>query len=575
MSSKNNILIGQMLIEAGAITPEQLETGLKEQQKTKEFICSILIRLGIGNEEKIFSVLSKQLNIPYIKIKDTQVHPDIITKIPAKFAFHYKLMPLNIENNLLTCAVVDPLNIQILDDIKLLLGFDIKAVLAGEKDIMENIHKYYGVGAETLERMVSEKRDDDESPFFEKAQDLEALTEEASVIKFVNQILIKAVEERATDIHVEPFEDELKVRFRIDGVLYFTAIPPSIKYFHMAIISRLKIMAQLNIAERRLPQDGRIKIKIGDYELDLRVSIVPTVFGESIQIRILSQQAALDLEKLGLLQEDLKIIESVIRLAHGIIFVTGPTGSGKTTTLYASLKKINSEQIKIITIEDPVEYQLSGITQIQVLPKIGLTFAQGLRSILRHDPDVMMVGEVRDYETAEIAIRSALTGHLVFSTLHTNDAAGAVTRLLDMGVEPFLVSSSIECLIAQRLVRLICNNCKTKVKPNKEALADLGIVCDINKVEVYQGRGCEICKSTGYKGRTAIYEILRLNEDIRQMVLTKSSSQDIKKKAIQHGMKTLLLDGWQKVLMGITTINEVVRVTQRDDLDLEEAVGTK
>ena len=573
MPSRNNILVGQMLVDAGVITSEQLEAGLREQKKSKEFICSILIKLGFATEEKILSVLSKQLDLPYIKIKEMQISPDVVTRIPAKFAFHYKMMPINIENNVLTCAVTDPLNIQILDDIKLLLGFELKAVLAGEKDILESINKYYGVGAETLEKMVSEKEEEEEEEgmvSLEKTEDLQAQTEDASVIKFVNQILLKAVQERATDIHIEPFEDELKVRFRIDGVLYPTTIPATIKYFHSAMISRIKIMAQLDIAERRLPQDGRIKVKVSDYELDLRVSVMPTIFGESVQIRILSQQALLELEKLGLSSEELKIIDSVIRLPHGIIFVTGPTGSGKTTTLYASLKRINSDQTKIITIEDPVEYQLPGITQIQVLPKIGLTFAQGLRSVLRHDPDVLMVGEVRDYETAEIAIRSALTGHLVFSTLHTNDAAGAVTRLLDMGVEPFLVSSSLECLVAQRLVRVICNKCKIKIKPNKKMLEDLGLKDDIDKIEIFEGKGCQACKFTGYKGRTAIYEVLRLDEEIRQMILTKASSQDIKRKAIKQGMKTLFLDGWQRVLKGETTISEVVRVTQKEALPEEK-----
>jgi type II secretory ATPase GspE/PulE/Tfp pilus assembly ATPase PilB-like protein len=460
--------------------------------------------------------------------------------------------------------------VQVLDDIKLLLGFEVKAMLAGEKDILDNIHKYYGLGAETLERMVSQKKDAPQAvALSEKTQDLEELTEEASVIKFVNQILLKAVQERATDIHIEPFEDELKVRLRIDGILYPASIPATTKFFHLAIISRIKIMSQLNIAERRLPQDGRTKIKMGNQELDLRVSIIPTVFGESVQIRILSQQDLLELEKLGLSSQDLKIIESVIRAPHGIIFVTGPTGSGKTTTLYAALKKIKSEQIKIVTIEDPVEYQFSGVTQMQVLPQIGLTFAQGLRSVLRHDPDVLMVGEVRDYETAEIAIRSALTGHLVFSTLHTNDAAGAITRLLDMGVEPFLISSSIECLVAQRLVRLICEDCKTKVKPSRKVLGDLGLLSGEDKLEVFEGKGCESCKFTGYKGRTAIYEILRLSEDIRQMILAKTSSQEIKKKAVQQGMRTLLLDGWQKVLKGLTTINEVIRVTRIETISEE------
>ena len=351
MPLKDDVLIGQMLIDEGVITPEQLELGLKEQKKTKEFICSILSRLGFSTEEAIFSVLSKQLDIPYSRIKDFQIQPEVISKIPAKFAFHYKLMPLKIEEDVLTCAVTDPLDVQVLDDIKLLLGYQVKAILAGEKDILENIHRYYGVGAETLEKMVSEKKDTyEEISFLEKAQDLEALTEEASVIKFVNQLLLKALEDRATDIHIEPFEDELRVRFRIDGILYPIAIPATIKYFHLAIISRIKIMAKLNIAERRLPQDGRMKIRIGDQELDLRASIIPTVFGESVQIRILSQRALLELEKLGLLPQDLEIIESVIRQPHGIIFVTGPTGSGKTTTLYASLKKINSENTNIITI---------------------------------------------------------------------------------------------------------------------------------------------------------------------------------------------------------------------------------
>lgn len=568
MPLRSNILIGQMLIEEGVITSDQLDAGLKEQKKTHEFICTTLARLGFASEEKIFSVLSTQLNIPYVRIKEIDISADVITKIPAKCVFHYKFMPIKIEKNELTCAVIDPLNIQILDDIKLLLGFEVEAVLSTEKDILEAIHKYYGVGAETLEKMVSEREQGEEkrSPLLEKAEDLEALSEDASVIKFVNQILLKAVQERATDIHIEPFADELKVRFRIDGVLYPTTIPVTIKYFHSAIISRIKIMSSLNIAERRLPQDGRMKIKVQDYELDLRVSIIPTVFGESAQIRILSKQSLLELEKLGLSKDDLEIIDSVIRLPHGIIFVTGPTGSGKTTTLYASLNKINSEQIKIITIEDPVEYQLSGITQIQVLSKIGLTFAQGLRSVLRHDPDVLMVGEVRDYETAEIAIRSALTGHLVFSTLHTNDAAGAITRLLDMGVEAFLVSSSLECLIAQRLVRLICNNCKTKIEPNKKILKDLGLGSDINKIELFEGKGCQECKFTGFKGRTGIYEILKLSEETRQMILSKHSSQDIKRKAISQGMRTLLLDGWQKALKGITTITEVIRVTQKEIL---------
>lgn len=562
-----------MLIDEGVITSDQLERAIKEQKRNKEFICSTLIRLGFASEERILGVLALQLDCRYVKVKNISIAPDVIEKIPAKYASHYKMMPIKLEGNLLTCAVSDPLNVQVLDDIKLLLGFEVVAVLSGEKDILDSIHKYYGVGAETLEKMISEKQYEAlETTKGEKIEDLESLTEEASVIKFLNQILLKAVQERATDIHIEPFEDELKVRFRIDGILYPTTIPTTIKYFHSVIISRIKIMSSLNIAERRLPQDGRMKVKVGDYDLDMRISIIPSVFGESAQIRILSQQSLLDLEKLGLLQSDLEILDSVIRLPHGIVFVTGPTGSGKTTTLYASLKKINSTEIKIITIEDPVEYQLSGITQIQTVPKIGFTFAQGLRSVLRHDPDVLMVGEVRDYETAEIAIRSALTGHLVFSTLHTNDAAGAVTRLLDMGLESFLVSSSVECFIAQRLVRLICKKCRTSVKPDVKILKELGLERAREHITLYEGKGCEACKFTGFKGRTGIYEILRVNEAIRQMIIARASSQEIKRKAIQQGMKTLLDDGWQKALKGLTTLSEVVRVTQKEALseDIKE-----
>jgi len=564
MLSKNNMLIGEILIKEGVITTTQLSIGLSKQKENKLLICSVLIGLGFTSEERVFPLLSKQLNIPYAKIKDINISREAIEKVAAKLALHYKIIPVKLENGVLTCAMADPLNIQLLDELKLLLNIDTKAVLAAEKDILENIQKYYGVGAEILENMINNGKEKDALvSLSEKAEDLEVSAEDASVIKFVNQILLKALEDRATDIHIEPFEGKLGVRLRIDGILYPMQIPATTKYFYAAIISRIKIMARLNIAQRRMPQDGRIKIKIADAELDLRVSIIPTIYGESAQIRILSKQSLLELEKLGLLEEDLEVIESVIRLSHGIIFVTGPTGSGKTTSLYAALKRINSESIKIVTIEDPVEYHLDGINQIQVLPKIGLTFAQGLRSVLRHDPDVLMVGEVRDYETAEIAIRCALTGHLVFSTLHTNDAAGAITRLLDMGVEPFLISSSLECIVAQRLVRLICDNCRTKVKPQRNILEGLGLKEYGGDLKVFEGKGCPQCKFTGYIGRTAIYEIMRINDEIRHMILSKSSSQDIKRKAIEQGMKTLILNGWQKVVIGKTTISEVLRVAQK------------
>ena len=566
MERKNDIYIGQMLIEAGVITAEDLEKGLKEQKNTDEFICTILVSMGLAQEDTLLPVLSRQLNMPFVKIKNLEIQPEVISKVPAKFATHYKLMPISLEEHEISLAVTDPLDVHTLDDLKLLLGLEVKPMLAGEKDILEAIHKYYGVGAETLEEIVSEKNTDTtRASGITKTEDLEALAEDASIIKFVNQILTQALSERASDIHIEPFEDELKVRMRVDGILYDTPIPPTIKYFHQAIVSRIKIMANLNIAERRLPQDGRIKVKLQEKELDLRVSIIPASFGESVQIRVLSSIFFLNLEKLGFMEDDLKKIASVIKKPHGIIFVTGPTGAGKSTTLYASLAKINSSSIKIITVEDPVEYQLRGVMQIQVMPKIGLTFAAGLRSILRHDPDVIMVGEVRDYETAEVAIRASLTGHLVFSTLHTNDAAGAITRLLDMGVEPFLVSSSLECMIAQRLVRLICPECRAPAKVSELALKNFGVSEKPENVNLFAGKGCPACKFSGYRGRTGIYEIIVMNDCLREMVIQKASSQQIKRKAIEFGMRSLRSDGWNKIQKGLTTIEEVMRVTQIEE----------
>jgi type II secretion system protein E len=503
-----------------------------------------------------------------VKIKDRNIDPGVIQKIPAKFASHYKVIPLEFTDGKLTVAMIDPSDIRALDDLKLILNMEIRGVAAGEPEILEAIRKYYGVGAETLDKMISaEEGLSVAAPMNEKVQDIDAMAEDASIIKFVNQMLSEAIKDRATDIHLEPFQNALRVRFRIDGVLYNINAPDTIKFFHSAIVSRIKIMAGLDIAERRLPQDGRIMIKVAEEELDLRVSTLPMPYGEAVHLRILSSRFFLELEKLGLSASDLAIIEQMIKRPHGIVFVTGPTGSGKSTTLYASLARINSNAVKIITIEDPIEYQMPGVNQIQVSPKIGLNFATGLRHILRHDPDVMMVGEVRDYETAEIAIRAALTGHLVFSTLHTNDAAGAVTRLLDMGVEPFLVSSSLECLIAQRLLRLICPACKEPLQAKDEIFSQIrDIEFDAKSTELFAGKGCPECRFTGFRGRTGIYEIMTVNEPIREMILARASSQQIKQKAVSLGMRTLRQDGLQKVLKGLTTFTEVMRVTQQEEL---------
>ena len=565
MPIKKTILLGERLIEKSLITKKDLDIGLREHKKTGQFLGTTLIKLDLIKEEELYPVLSEQLGIPYVRLKNFEISPLVLEKIPAKFACHYKVMPIKFEENTLTVAIEDPLDVRTLDDIKLFLGFKVLVVLSSWPDISEAIKKHYGLGAETIEEIIGTRDMDKEAGLSRiKTENIDEMAQDASIVKFVNQMLVQAVKDNATDIHIEPYEDEMRVRYRVDGVLYDISIPQDITYFKSAIVSRIKIMANLDIAERRLPQDGRIKIKVGGQEMDLRISTLPTQFGESVDIRILSGAMLYSLKNLGLLASDLEILEKLIKKPHGIIFVTGPTGSGKTTTLYSCLSKINNKDSKIITIEDPIEYQLKGVTQIQVHPKIGLTFANGLRSMLRHDPDIMMVGEVRDFETAEITIRVALTGHLVFSTLHTNDAAGGVTRLLDIGIEPFLVASSVECFIAQRLVRLICNDCKAETKPDKHILAEFGIENDIDNQKVYKGKGCESCKFTGYKGRTAIYEFLVMKDEIRDMVLKHSSSDQIKNKALKFGMHTLRMDGWEKVKKGLTTFEEVIRVTKED-----------
>ena len=556
--------IGRLLIQKGLISIENIDQALDEQKKTGRNLGQILVDLGHISQDNLYQALSEQFDIEYIQLKNIIIPHSVIEKVPVKLAAYYKLIPIAVDKDSLTIAAVNPLDVNILDDLKLILKKEIKAVLSSETDISAAIKKYYGVGAETIEKMVP-VAGGEEKPVFEAGEDLTGSAEDASIIKFVNQVLLEAYRRRATDIHLEPYADEFCVRYRIDGILYNTKTPKNVKNFQQAIISRIKIMAGLNIAERRLPQDGRIKVRISKIEVDLRVSVLPTPYGESVVIRLLSTNILYGLKNLGFLKQDQALFEELIRKPHGIVFVTGPTGSGKTTTLYASLGTINSDEKKIITIEDPIEYQLKGITQMQVHPKIGLTFSQGLRAMLRHDPDVMMVGEVRDYETAEITIRVALTGHLVFSTLHTNDAAGGITRLIDMGVEPFLVASSVLSFIAQRLVRVICPDCKVPIRPEPEILKELGVVYkDSAGLKIYQGKGCDFCANTGYRGRTAIYEILNVSEPIRELILKRTSSETIKKRAVSEGMRTLRRDGWEKVIMGITTPQEVLRVTHKE-----------
>lgn len=559
-------LLGQILIDKKIITPEQLRAALDEQKKTNELLGLVLVRLGFVDEESLYlPILADQLDVPLVDLKTAVITKDAIAKVPAKVAEHYQAMPVEYKNNILTLAVNHPLNIRLLDDVAVICKAKIKPALASQKDIAEGIRKYYGLGADTIERMM-------QSPSFKerRAESLEPIAEidsEASIAKFLNQILVEAYQKKATDIHIEPSADELKIRYRVDGVLYDAKAPSNIKHFKDTISSRIKVMSNLNIAEKRLPQDGRFRFQAPGIDLDLRVSFLPTPLGESIVIRLLTSSKLYRFSDLGLAPEEEKILGGLIEKPHGIIFLTGPTGSGKTTTLYSCLSRVNTIDKKIITIEDPVEYQIKGITQIQINPAIGLTFAAGLRSMLRHDPDIMMVGEVRDSETAEITIQVALTGHLVFSTLHTNDAASAVARLLDMGVEPYLVSSSVLCFIAQRLVRVICPECKAPVTLTDEMLNEFGIRRDeAQGVTVYEGKGCESCSFTGYQGRQGIFEFLVITEDIRDLILKKATNAQIKSKAIELGMKTLRQSGWEKVKLGVTSPSEVIRVTQEEEL---------
>ena len=554
----------------GLVTPEQfgelsrawrvaVENG--SQEPLLAFICR---ERGIA-EDVFLQKLAQALNWPYLEMAKVEVPPPARNKISTKVAFQHSVMPTNISDGGVQIAVSNPFDTAMLNAVRFDARGPVQFALAPKAEIEKALKKYYGVGAETLDEMGG----DEEEPLELLIGDKE-ITEgdqEASVIKFVNQVIWEAYKDRATDIHLEPQEDELRIRYRIDGILHQTPMPPQLKRFQPAIISRIKVMSGMNISEKRLPQDGRINVRIKGEEIDIRVSTVPTVYGESVSLRLLSRgKIFLSLDKLGFSPQDEKAIREIIIKPHGILLVTGPTGSGKSTSLYAMLSSINSIQKRIITVEEPVEYELKGINQIAVRPEIGLTFAMGLRHILRQDPNVIMVGEIRDLETAEIAIRASLTGHLVFSTLHTNDAPSAFTRLIDMGIEPFLVASSVEAIMAQRLVRTICPHCKTEQKVERDYLLKIGFPEEeIATTQFMRGAGCEECRGLGYQGRLAIYELLVLNEGLRPLILNRSSSTTIAQKAMEQGMRTLRTDGWNKVKQGITTIEEVLRVTQIEE----------
>lgn len=545
--------LGERLIKAGVISEEQLELALKEQKRTGEFLGELLQHLGFATEEAISSVLADQAGVSKIDLANYLIDTEVLNLVPEDFARKYKLIPLSLEDNRLTIAMANSFDVFALDEVQKMTHTYVEALSATESEVLNAIEQHYamrGKSSNLLEEIIHLAESGSLSE--------EDLAKQSPIIRLVDQLIIQGVKDGATDIHCEPEEKTFRVRYRIDGILQSgPSIPKSLQ---SPTTTRIKIMSDLNISENRLPQDGKIRFYVGKKRVDLRVSTFPTVFGENVVLRILDKnRLILGLNKLGFTAENLDSFKKILKKTNGIILVTGPTGSGKTTTLYSALSYINNMEKNIVTLEDPVEYELPLICQSQINPKAGLTFATGLRSILRQDPDIILVGEMRDRETAEMAIRSALTGHLVFSTLHTNDSAGAIPRLLDMGMEPFLISSSLIGIMAQRLIRLICRNCKEPVEPEEEILAQLNIARDGHRF--FRGKGCKECNHTGYKGRFALFEILSISSEIKKLINERAESNLIKKTACEEGMTTLFQDALHRALQGETTLEEVLRVT--------------
>jgi type IV pilus assembly protein PilB len=561
--------LGEILLQANLISRDHLEQAIAQQKVDGGRLGSILTKLGLVNEQDVSRYLGEKFGIPYIDLDAQTVAPEVIRLLHPSIVQRHLVIPVAKSGTTLSMAMADPTNVHAVDDIKFMTGLKVELMVATESAIRRAIDRYYDA-SETLQNVmasiedagmeVMENREDANL----NLSDLKQAVEEAPVVKLVNLILAEAIKRGASDIHAEPYEKVFRVRFRIDGVLYEVMTPPL--GLKNAIISRLKIMASLDISERRLPQDGRMKVKFKGREVDFRVSTLPTLFGEKVVMRLLDKSnLKLDLSKLGFAPKALADFEAAIRAPYGMILVTGPTGSGKTTTLYSALDRLNQPETNIMTAEDPVEFNIRGINQVQIRESIGLNFAAALRSFLRQDPDIIMVGEIRDYETAEIAVKAALTGHLVLSTLHTNDAPSAVTRLLNMGIEPFLVASSVILILAQRLLRRVCVKCKTPVTVQPHALIDIGLTEEeAASIACYKGTGCEACSGTGYKGRIAIYEVMALSPELHDMVLRGASPQEVKRGAIQQGMQTLRMSGLQKLQEGITTVEEVLRVTFKD-----------
>ena len=560
---------GEILLRRGLLNDQQLNLS-RDAQANGASVVDKAVELGYVTEEDALRALGSEVGIDYIDINEADIDLSLLNQFPQRLIYRDSLFPIRRENGSLVVATSDPFDLYPLDEVGAATGLSIVPVLAARGDLAKLIKNHLGVGSETIDGLIKQTSDDQVELLEEIETDgseLSEMAQEASVVRLVNEILLEAIESRASDVHIESQAAGLVIRYRIDGLLHPQPVPGEINRFQAAIISRLKIMAKLNIAEKRLPQDGRIKLKVSGREIDVRVSVIPMIHGEGIVLRILDKGAmSFELQKLGMSPEIYETFNELIRLPHGIILVTGPTGSGKTTTLYSGLQEIRSPSTKIITTEDPVEYQLTGINQIQVHPQIGLTFAQSLRAILRHDPDVVLIGEIRDLETAENAIQASLTGHLVFSTLHTNDAAGSYTRLIDMGVEPFLVASTVEAVMAQRLVRLLCKECAEAYVPTEDE-----VPTDFpwdqmreNGNQVMRSVGCRECRQVGYRGRAGIYELLLTTEKVRDLTHDRNSSWEVRKSAVADGMVTLRQDGWRKVLDGKTSIDEVIRVTKSD-----------
>ena len=550
--------LSEVLIEAGVLTREQVESVFAARSNGVERVEEVIARLGLAREEEIYTAVAERLGLEFVPKIERDIAPGLLTLVPSEFAMRHQVLPLREEDHTLVIAVANPFDVTVLDDLRLLTNRDVRPVVAVPRQISEGIENSY---MEKMFRDIDDLQTEDVADEDLEIADLQKMAREALVIKLVNLILHQAIQERASDVHIEPLEKQLRVRYRIDGVLHEASSPP--RHLHAAIVSRIKIMSDMDIAERRLPQDGRVRIRLGSRMIDLRVSSLPTLHGESVVIRLLDRTGGLmRLTDLGMQQDNFAQFRRLITRPHGIILVTGPTGSGKTTTLYAALHEVYTPEKKIITIEEPVEYELAGANQIAVRPEIGLTFATGLRHIVRQDPDIIMVGEIRDRETADISIHAALTGHLVFSTVHTNDAATAITRLIDLGLEPYLINATLEGIVAQRLVRRICPNCREEYEPTPEAVLSLGLRPEeVKGKKFYRGRGCDRCNNIGYYGRMGIFEILVMNDELREMMLQDASTQELRTASRKFGCRALRESGLLAIYDGLTTIEEVARVT--------------